>query len=72
MLKNDCTCQYGVKIHFKMLIYWHKLCLVMEFCLVLAALMTFFNTLSVLPVDRNPDGLSRFVPEQKISVLSPQ
>ena len=45
MLKNYCAWQYGVKILLNMLIYCNKLRFFVGFCLVLPALMTFFNTL---------------------------
>ena len=44
-LQNYCACQYGVKILLKMLIYYNKLRSFVGFCLVLPALMTFFNSL---------------------------
>ncbi len=47
LLQNYCVCHYGVKILLKILIYRHKLRFFVEFCLVLAALITFFNNLFV-------------------------
>ena len=44
-LKNYCAWPYGVKIWLKMLIYKYKLHFFAKFCIVLSALMTFFNTM---------------------------
>jgi len=49
-VKNYCACHYGVKILLKMLIYKYKLRVFVEFCLVLAALITFFNNLLFLRI----------------------